>query len=76
MSAAGAVIGFAVCTAFTALLPVFVGIVDKYLYFPPVTALSAYITLAGSLVFALCWAAIAAAQRRGQAVAYNERFLT
>lgn len=76
MSAAGAVIGFAVCTAFTALLPVFVGIVDKYLYFPPVTALSAYITLAGSLVFALCWAAIAAARRRGQAVAYNERFLT
>lgn len=75
MALAGGLIGFAVCTALNRLLPVFVGIVDKYLYFAPVTALSAGLTLLGMFVFAGCWLLIAAVRRENGMRALNERYL-
>lgn len=76
MSLAGAVTGFAVCTSLNALLPVFVGIVDKYLSFGIVSALSGYLTAAGAFVFAGCWLLIALAHRRSKMRSYNERLIT
>jgi len=75
MSLAGGLIGFAVCTALNGLLPVFVGIVDKYLSFAPVTALSVGLTLLGMSVFAGCWLLIAAARRDKGLGSINEQYL-
>ncbi|MDD3946791.1 MAG: hypothetical protein PHI19_03020 [Clostridia bacterium] len=76
VSLAGGLAGFAVCTSLNALLPVFVGIVDKYLHFGIVSALSAYITVAGAFAFAACWMMIAAVGRTHGLKTLNERFLT
>jgi len=75
MALAGGIIGFAVCTALNGLLPVFVGIVDKYLSFAPITVLSGGLTLLGMSVFAGCWLLIASARREKGPGPLNERYL-
>jgi putative ABC transport system permease protein len=75
VSFSGGLIGFAVCIVLNRLLPVFVGIVDKYLYFAPVSALSAGLAASGMVVFAGCWQLIAALKRENVVRPINERYL-
>lgn len=76
MALSGGIIGFAVCAALNTLLPVFVGIVDKYLNFDIISPLSIYISLGGIAVFTACWMFIASIRSNHKNTPLNERFLT
>lgn len=76
MALSGGIIGFAVCVALNTLLPVFVGIVDKYLSFGIISALSVYISLGGIAVFSACWLFIASISNNDKNTPLNERYLT